>query len=41
MMNYPNINEQQREIYQRIQSFSLDDPQSGFPFSQRLAKENK
>ncbi|MBD1901207.1 hypothetical protein NDI44_05915 [Trichocoleus sp. DQ-A3] len=31
---------QQAELYQSIQEFPLDDPESAFPFSQRLAREN-
>ena len=34
------MNPQQLEIYQRIQSFPLDEADSNFPFSQKLAREN-
>jgi hypothetical protein len=30
----------QRELYQSIQAFELDDPRVEFPFSKHLAKEN-
>jgi uncharacterized protein (TIGR04222 family) len=34
------MNVQQAELYQRIQAFSLDDPDIGLPFSKRLARDN-
>ena len=34
------MNSQQIELYQRIQAFSLDDPDAELSFSQRLAKDN-
>lgn len=34
------MNPQQLAIYQRIQAFSLDEADSKFPFSQKLAREN-
>ena len=35
------MNESHTELYQRIQEFSLDDRTSDFPFSRRLARENR
>ncbi|WP_293063633.1 MULTISPECIES: TIGR04222 domain-containing membrane protein [unclassified Moorena] len=35
------MNLQQTQIYQRLQAFSLDDPEAKFPFSKRLARENQ
>ncbi|NEQ85031.1 MAG: TIGR04222 domain-containing membrane protein, partial [Moorea sp. SIO2I5] len=32
---------QQTQLYQRLQAFSLDDPDAKFPFSKRLARENR
>ncbi|MCP2728526.1 TIGR04222 domain-containing membrane protein [Limnofasciculus baicalensis] len=34
------MNQQQLEIYQRIQAFPLDEPDSNLPFSKKLAREN-
>ncbi|WP_293099961.1 TIGR04222 domain-containing membrane protein [Moorena sp. SIO3I6] len=35
------MNLQQTQLYQRLQAFSLDDPDAKFPFSKRLARENR
>ncbi|WP_293075008.1 hypothetical protein [Moorena sp. SIO3H5] len=35
------MNLQQTQLYQRLQAFSLDDPDAKFPFSKRLARENQ
>ncbi len=34
------MNLQQQELYQRLQTFSLDEPNARYPFSKRLAREN-
>lgn len=34
------IDPQKTDLYQRLQTFSLDQPGAQFPFSQRLAREN-
>ena len=34
------MNAEQADLYRRIQNFSVDKPGSGFPFSQRLVREN-
>ncbi len=34
------MNVQQAELYQRIQAFSLDNPDADLPFSKRLARDN-
>ena len=34
------MNVQQAELYQRIQAFSLDDPDANLAFSKRLARDN-
>lgn len=34
------MNTDQKALYKRIQAFSVDHPDSEFPFSQRLAQEN-
>lgn len=34
------MNMQQAELFQRIQAFSLDNPNAGLPFSKRLARDN-
>ena len=34
------MNVQQAELYQRIQAFSLDNPDADFSFSKRLARDN-
>ena len=35
------MNLKQTQLYQRLQAFSLDDPDAKFPFSKRLARENR
>ncbi|MBE9127118.1 TIGR04222 domain-containing membrane protein, partial [Coleofasciculus sp. LEGE 07081] len=35
------MNVQQAELYRRIQAFSLDEPDTNQPFTQRLARENR
>ncbi|NET84114.1 MAG: TIGR04222 domain-containing membrane protein [Moorea sp. SIO1F2] len=35
------MNLQQTQLYQRLQAFSLDDAEAKFPFSKRLARENR
>jgi hypothetical protein len=34
------MNRQQSQLWQRIESFEIDDPAASFPFSARLAREN-
>ncbi len=34
------MNEQQTDLYRRIEEFSLDQPGAAFPFVTRLAREN-
>ncbi len=34
------MNVEQAELYQRIQAFSLDEPDANFPFGKRLARDN-
>jgi len=34
------MNDQQLEVYRRVQQFSFDEPDAVFPFSQRLARDN-
>ncbi|ERT09135.1 hypothetical protein M595_0918 [Lyngbya aestuarii BL J] len=34
------MNVQQQELYQRLQTFSLDEPNAKYSFSKRLAREN-
>lgn len=38
--NLPNMTAQQMELYERIQAFSLDQPDAQLPFSKRLARDN-
>jgi hypothetical protein len=35
------MNEQHQKLYQQIQNYSLDQPEDPFPFTTRLARENK
>jgi uncharacterized protein (TIGR04222 family) len=35
------MNEQHQKLYQQIQDYSLDQPEDPFPFTKRLARENK
>ena len=34
------MNQEQKDLYEKIQAFSLDEPGSSFTFTQRLASEN-
>ena len=34
------MTEEQRALWLKVQTFELDDPESTFPFSNRLAREN-
>lgn len=38
--NLPNMTAQHVELYERIQAFSLDQPDAQLPFSKRLARDN-
>ncbi|MGP1386316.1 MAG: glycine-rich domain-containing protein [Thainema sp.] len=38
--NLPNMTAQQVELYERIQAFTLEQPDAQLPFSQRLARDN-